>query len=72
MVELGVRYRAGREGAKIVLVDGSYIDLAPFASIRLESPPVSIVGRLVRTRRRHGSHDTGGSVAPQLETKISV
>jgi hypothetical protein len=57
MIELGVRYRAGREGAKIVLADGSYIELAPFASIRFESSPTSIVGRLVRTRRRQRSHD---------------
>lgn len=69
-LELGVRYRAGRQGAQVVLADGSSLQLAPFAAIRFESLPVSIVGSLVRTRRRR--RFPSGDVRPgypPLETK---
>ena len=52
MVELGQRYRAGKDGAHVVFVDGSETQLAPFARIRFEQRPRSITGKLLRVGRR--------------------
>jgi hypothetical protein len=51
-LELGVRYRAGRDGARIDFRDGHSIQLQPFASIRLEQQPLKITGQLLQVRRR--------------------
>jgi len=61
-VELHVRYRAGRAGARIVFRDGSVVQLAPFAIYRFESLPQRIEGHLVRTKPR-------GLTAVPLEVK---
>jgi hypothetical protein len=47
-VELHVRYRAGRDGARIVFRDGSVVQLAPFAPFRFETMPRRIEGQLRR------------------------
>lgn len=52
-VELGARYRAGREGARVIYRDGTSVQLQPFASIRFDHQPLKIEGRLVRVRRGH-------------------
>lgn len=52
-VELGARYRAGRDGALVIFRDGTTTRLAPFSSIRFEHQPLKIEGRLVRVRRGH-------------------
>ena len=61
-VELHVRYRTDREGARIAFRDGSVVQLAPFSSFRFDTLPLRIEGRLVRVRPRNAAH------APTLRT----
>jgi hypothetical protein len=58
VVELGVRYRAGRDGARIVYRDGSATQLQPFASIRFDHVPLKIEGKLTRVRRSFLPYET--------------
>jgi hypothetical protein len=60
MLELGVRYRAGRDPVAITHRDGRVVQLDPFQPIRFREPPLKIDGRLYRTVR--------GRV--RLETKV--
>lgn len=58
MVELGVRYRAGREPVTIICHDGSVAQLKPFASIRFEKVPREIKGKLSRVWHRRPLPET--------------
>jgi len=58
MVELGVRYRAGRDPVTITRRDGSIVQLKPFASIRFEELPIEIKGKLTRVWHRRPLPET--------------
>ena len=56
-VELGRRYRAGAEGARITFEDGRVLQLLPYGSFTFKAQPKKIEGKLTRVRRGRPVHE---------------